>query len=176
LKVAYATKILFSFAANATVLSLLAFYYRLIGDTNIRWFRWTLHLAVVFNIIAWLPFVLAMAFSCTPVKAYWSFPPPVGSHCINEGASTLAGGCAKTFVDLLVTTLPIPLIMRMKMTKKQKYGICILLGFGYIVTAAGALRTYYSYKLFYGGSYDQTWDQYPAFIASAVENDLGVVS
>jgi hypothetical protein len=109
------------------------------------------------------------------VAAYWTFP-PIPGNCINEGISTLIGGCVKTFTDLLITTLPIPLIMRMNMTKHQRYGICILLGLGYFVTAAGALRTYFTYKVFFGGNYDQTWTQYPAFLASAVENDIAVIT
>ena len=88
----------------------------------------------------------------------------------------LVGGLIKTFLDLLITTLPIPLILRLNLTRQHQFGICILLAFGYIVTAAGAIRTYYTYKVFYGHiDYDQVWWQYPGFIASAIENDLGVV-
>lgn len=88
----------------------------------------------------------------------------------------MVGGSFKTFVDLLVTTLPIPLILRMNMTRAQRYGLVFLLGLGYVVTAAGALRTYYSWRVYYGDSYDYTWEQFPAFVASAVENNLAVVS
>jgi hypothetical protein len=88
----------------------------------------------------------------------------------------LVGGSIKTFLDLLITTLPIPLNLRLDLTGRQQFGICILLAFRYVVIAAGALRTYYTYKVFYGHiDYDQIWWQYPGFIASAVENDLGVV-
>jgi hypothetical protein len=93
---------------------------------------------------------------------------------MNEGKATLAGGIVKTIEDLLITTLPIPLVLRMSMAKRQKYSVTILLGLGYLVTAAGALRTYYTYKAFFT-THDSTWYQYPAFLASAIEIDLAVV-
>jgi hypothetical protein len=63
----------------------------------------------------------------------------------------------------------------MKLDRWSKYGTVVLLGLGYIVTAAGGVRTYYTWKLYYDSNYDYTWMQYPAFLASAVENDLAVV-
>ena len=60
------------------------------------------------------------------------------------------------------------------MNKNQKIGITVLLGVGYLVTVAGIVRTYYTYRVFFT-TYDQTWMQYPAFLASAIENDLAVV-
>jgi hypothetical protein len=110
----------------------------------------------------------------SPVHEYWAFPESPNAKCLNEGPVTLAGGIVKTFTDLLITTLPIPLILRMRVEKKQKYGVAILLALGYVATAAGAVRTYFTYKMFYV-SPDQTWFEYPAFLAAAVENDIAVV-
>lgn len=110
-----------------------------------------------------------------PLYAYWSFPEPAGAVCINEGPITMVGGLVKIGVDILITTLPIPLIMRMKMQKKQRYMVCLLLGLGYIVCIAGVVRAYYTWKSFYGTN-DPVWDQYPAFIAAALENNIAIVS
>jgi hypothetical protein len=109
-----------------------------------------------------------------PISAYWALPQADSAFCVNEGMATLIGGIVKTLVDLVITTLPIPIILQMNIHKRQKYGVAILLGLGYVVTAAGALRTYFTWKTFFGTN-DTTWFEYPAFLASAVENDLAVV-
>jgi hypothetical protein len=203
-KMAYLAKLPFLFAGFFTASSLLAFYYRLIAESGVKWFRIALHCSVAFNILAWLPFVFAELFicvyvqpgsllllslhSCTkvhanisankqlnrPIHAYWSFPEPPGSRCLHEAPVTMAGGYVKIFVDLLITTLPIPLIMRMNMQRRQRYLVVMLLSLGYIVAIAGAIRTYYTWKALYGTN-DPTWYQYPAFIASAIENNLAIV-
>lgn len=86
----------------------------------------------------------------------------------------MVGGLVKIVVDLLITTLPIPLIMRMNMQKKQRYMVSLLLALGYIVCIAGAVRAYYTWKSFYDTN-DPIWYQYPAFIAAALENNLAIV-
>jgi hypothetical protein len=203
-KIAYFAKLPFLFAGFFTASSLLAFYYRLIQESGVRWFRIALHCSVAFNILAWLPFVFTEIFVCMyvysnsrifllrttysidiyrinadkhlnrPIYAYWSFPEPTGTRCLNDAGVTMAGGMVKIAVDLLITTLPIPLILRMNMQKQQRYLVVMLLGLGYLATAAGAVRAYFTWKAFYDTN-DQTWYQYPAFIAAALENNIAIV-
>jgi hypothetical protein len=84
------------------------------------------------------------------------------------------GGAIKALMELIITTIPIPIILKLNIDKKQKIAIAILLGVGYLVTIAGGIRTYYTYTVYFK-TRDQTWAQYPAFLANAVENDLAVV-
>ena len=116
--------------------------------------------------------------SCnSPVKAYWEYPPmPYGEYtCMHEGISAVWVGSFNTFADLLITVLPIPLIMRLQMPIRQRIGVVILLSLGFVVTAAGAFRTYYLW-LGLVSSYDLTWLSYPLWISASVEMYLGVVS
>ena len=94
---------------------------------------------------------------------------------MNGKAATFGGGVFKLFIDVMITTLPIPLILHLKMGSMQKYGVIIVLALGYIVCAAGAVRSYYTYVIFWKST-DQIWYDYPTFLASTVENDLGIVS
>jgi hypothetical protein len=110
-----------------------------------------------------------------PVRAYWVFPPLVNGKCLDEGKVMLGGGVVNSASDLLTTVLPIPIVMRLQMPLKQRIGVCILLCLGMIVTIAGAIRTYFSWKSLIA-SYDETWFAYPLWIAAAVELDLGLVS
>jgi hypothetical protein len=72
------------------------------------------------------------------VAAYWIFP--ANGKCINEGKLTLACGVINCFLDLLITTLPIPIVMMLKMRLRQRIGVIILLSLGFVVTIAGIIR------------------------------------
>ena len=60
-QVAFVAKLFFIFAATFTRLSLIAFYYRLVGNSTFKWFAWTLHLSV-----AWMVSVV-IAFTCLTI-------------------------------------------------------------------------------------------------------------
>ena len=97
------------------------------------------------------------------------------SHCLPEGELMVISGSINCFCDLLTTLLPIPIVMRLQMPKRQRVGVCVLLCMGLVVTVAGIFRTYYIWKSLVD-SYDETWYAYPLWIAAAVEIDLAVVS
>jgi len=153
---------------------MLAFYYRLCRDSSIHWFNWALWIAVTINWLGWIPFFLLHSFPCRPVKAFWTFPPMYASPCVDFQAATFGGGVFKLFIDVMITTLPIPLILRLELNSAQKYGVVVALALGYVVCAAGAVRTYYSYIIFWRTT-DIVWYEYPAFLALTVENDLGII-
>jgi hypothetical protein len=94
---------------------------------------------------------------------------------MNEEKATMAGNVVKTIVDLLITTLPLPLVLRTNMQRRQRYGVAVLFGLGYIVTGAGIVRTYFTWKVFNNKQGDQTWEEYPAFLGATVENNLAIV-
>jgi hypothetical protein len=60
----YADQLLFLLAANFTICSMLAFYYRLRRDSGIRWFNWSLWAVIVVNWLGWVPFFLLHSFPC----------------------------------------------------------------------------------------------------------------
>lgn len=60
------------------------------------------------------------------------------------------------------------------MPQKQQIIVILLFTGGYVVSFAGAIRTYYTYKEL--SSLDETWEAYPNWISSSVELYVGVVS
>ncbi|KAK4554242.1 hypothetical protein LTR86_008770 [Recurvomyces mirabilis] len=173
--IALVAKIVFSLAATFTRLSLCAFYYRLVKDSGIRWFKTIVHVTNAFTIAVCVAFLFISIFQCTPVKFYWEFPPTTAGTCMNEGKATLAAGIINLFNDFLCAVIPIPLVMNLHMPLKQRVGVCVLFGLGFIVIVAGSVRTYFIWKGLMQ-SYDETWYAYPLWICAAVEIDVGVVS
>ena len=86
----------------------------------------------------------------------------------------LGGGIVSSISDFMTVVLPIPIVMRLQMPLWHRIGVCVLLCLGVVVTIAGSLRTYWTWKSLIK-SYDETWYAYPLWIAAAVEIDLGVV-
>jgi hypothetical protein len=194
-RIAFVAKIMFTFASSFTRLSLIFLYYRLIRDTNLRWYSWALHCSLAFNIMIIISFVLLVVFSCMyvsalsrslsreistdsthrPVQAYWQFPNVIDGQCMDEGLVTITCGIVNCVADLQCTLLPIPAIMRLSMPLRQRIGVCVLLSAGIIVTIAGVIRTYFIWKSLID-TYDETWYTYPLWICAALEIDIAVVS
>lgn len=117
----------------------------------------------------------ALTLCTSPIESYWLFPPTGSSYqCLDEGKVMLGGGIVSSFSDFLTVVLPIPIVMRLQMPLWHRIGVCILLGLGVIVTVAGSVRTYWTWKSLMQ-SWDETWYAYPLWIAAAVEIDLGVI-
>ncbi|KAF2738484.1 hypothetical protein EJ04DRAFT_549959 [Polyplosphaeria fusca] len=173
LKIAMAAKLLFTVASTFTRLSLLFFYYRLITDAGKDFFKWVLHASVTFVALIGIGFFFLGIFLCNPVSDYWNFAAPADT-CIDEGKATLGVGVANCFADALCTVLPIPMISRLQLPPRQRIAVIILFSLGFIVTIAGAVRTYYIYQSLIA-HYDVTWYAFPLWIAAAVEIDLGVI-
>ncbi|KAF2415737.1 hypothetical protein EJ08DRAFT_739708 [Tothia fuscella] len=173
-KTLYAEEICFLLNSNFTILSLLAFYHRFNRAAKIKWFSWCIYGTLAFTCVIWTAFFLLTVFRCSPIRAFWTYPPEEGSHCVNDAVITFGGGTVKLIQDFWLTTLPIPLILRLQMSRERKYSICCLLGVGYLVTIAGIVRTYYVWMIFWRTS-DVTWYEYPAIMASVVENNLSVI-
>ncbi|KAL5411384.1 hypothetical protein PMIN03_004883 [Paraphaeosphaeria minitans] len=173
LQIAMAAKLLFTAAATFTRLSLFCFYYRLLKDSSKGFFVWVVHANVVYTICIFITFVFLIVFLCTPVSMYWTYGAPDGS-CLNEGTATLAAGIINVIADFACTVTPIPMVMSLKMPRRQRVAVIILFSLGFLVTVAGIVRTYYIYESLIV-QYDNTWYSYPLWIAAAIEIDLGVI-
>ncbi|KAF2101222.1 hypothetical protein NA57DRAFT_33665, partial [Rhizodiscina lignyota] len=173
-QIAFATKIIFSLAAMFTRISLLLFYYRLVKDSGLHRFRMVIHVFLGFSVAVGLALALLTVWQCKPIAAFWTFPIMPGSHCIDEGRITLGCGIVNTVADLITAVLPIPMILRLKMPLRRRIGVIFLLGMGFIVVIAGAVRSYFVWRSLIS-SYDLTWYSYGLWISAAVEVDLGVI-
>ncbi|KAF7195570.1 hypothetical protein HII31_03164 [Pseudocercospora fuligena] len=125
----------------------------LVRDSGIAWFAHVLHASMAFVVGLGLAFTFVGVFLCIPVQAYWIYPPMANYYCLDEGTATLTIGIFNCCADLLTTILPIPLVWRLQMALRHRIGISLLLSLGFIVTIAGALRTYFIWQSLIG-----TWD------------------
>ncbi|KAF2397694.1 hypothetical protein EJ06DRAFT_558694 [Trichodelitschia bisporula] len=173
MKLSFALKLLFLLASSSIHLSLLAFYYRLFGKHLFTRLRYLLHATVLALLSMTIIFFFLFIFQCHPISAYWTFAP---ASCLDEEAIVSVYGIVKTLFDFLITSLPIPVILRLEMPPWRRYAVALLLGLGYLVTIAGIVRTYYTWQALHTPDYDLSWYQGISVIASAVENDLAIIT
>jgi hypothetical protein len=62
--IAFVAKLMFTFASCFTRMSLIFLYYRLVRDTQTRWYTMTLHVSLAFNIAILISFTLIATFIC----------------------------------------------------------------------------------------------------------------
>ena len=110
-----------------------------------------------------------------PLSAFWS---PLATYkytCIDEGDYMLSFSIIAIFLDFILLLLPLPIIWSLQLSGKQRIAVCALFFLGFIVCIAGIIQAYYVNKALIH-SYDETWDGWPLWVASAIEVDVGIVS
>lgn len=63
-KIAMAAKVLYTCASTFTRMSLICFYYRIVGDTMNSVFRWILHLSMVYVIAIFISMTVLIIWQC----------------------------------------------------------------------------------------------------------------
>ena len=63
-KIAFSAKLMFTFAATFTRMSLICFYYMLVKDSGIVWYKWILHLSQALNAATGITFCTLGVFLC----------------------------------------------------------------------------------------------------------------
>ncbi|KAL8675686.1 MAG: hypothetical protein Q9224_007412 [Gallowayella concinna] len=86
----------------------------------------------------------------------------------------LSFGILTIVLDFAILLLPIPMVMGLQLSTKQRIAVLTLFGLGFFVCIAGIIQVYYvDYAL--KKSYDETWDGWPLWVASAVQVDVGIL-
>lgn len=94
--------------------------------------------------------------------------------CINETAQLLASGILNTVTDFCIILLPIPIILQLKLPRRQQIILILVFSGGIVVCIAGVVRTYYTYQMTTG--YDKTWSGYEVILSGSIEMYIIIVS
>ena len=142
-------------------ISVLLFYRRL-SVTFSRAFLVAVWVSIIYNILYVIGFALVILLICHPVQAYWlSFKPEWAQthkyHCGTEGISLPAAGGFSVLGDAYTALLPMLLIANLELPRKQKFGLYLLFALGFLVVAAGIVRTVLL-NVVMNLNYDFTWE------------------
>ncbi|KAL8829439.1 MAG: hypothetical protein Q9170_006169 [Blastenia crenularia] len=174
-KLCLTAQILFFWAASLNKISLLFFYKRLThGGVYKLWYKYCIVGGIAFITAMLIAFFLSAVFACQPLSAFWTPLAEYPHKCIDEGNYMMSFAVITIILDFAILLLPIPLVMGLHLSTKQRIAVLTLFGLGFIVCIAGIVQAYYI-DVALRKSYDETWDGWPLWVASAVEVDLGIL-
>lgn len=147
----YANRLLYVFALGFVKTSLLVFYLRV--DPR-KWMRYTVWF-IMFTIIGLtVATALICIFECWPPALYWDVPAQLSgaaaAKCMDiHRRQTFfeANGIINIVQDACIYLLPIPMLWKLQVPKRQKAALLFLFCIGFVALAAACVRYYYVLKL-----------------------------
>ncbi|KAL2854877.1 hypothetical protein BJY01DRAFT_243527 [Aspergillus pseudoustus] len=158
--------------AVLTKSSLLLLYQRIFGI--VRPFRIALGISWFLIIGYFIACVIASIAGCLPVSYIWTRfedPPGTGS-CFDEVAFFRWNGIANMLLDILMLILPLPMVWRMKMSKRRRFLLTGIFGMGGFVCIVSLLRIVSFSR---SNRSDPTFTQIDSSTWSSVEQGVGIV-
>ncbi|KAF2650158.1 hypothetical protein K491DRAFT_697546 [Lophiostoma macrostomum CBS 122681] len=160
----------YSLSLAFSKMSILFLYLRLSPQ---RWFRilvWTLlgvvvTYAVIYNLIS--------LFGCRPIAATWDLSQLPDAKCLDQLTKYMALSILNIIIDVFELILPIPVVVPLQMSTRQKISICLVFATGAFVCAVAIKRTLLLPPLMV--SKDYTWAAVEQFQWCFVEVDAGII-
>ncbi|KAI9712434.1 MAG: hypothetical protein M1820_001647 [Bogoriella megaspora] len=171
LQATWAFQLLYIFAIAFSKLSILAMYWRVF---HVPSFKFPLILTGSLTLAWFVGCAVASILSCIPISGFWSLPPH--GKCINNIAYYIGQAVGNILIDIILFSLPIFMISRLRISTSQKVAVCGIFLLGAFVTLASALRLW---QLILTqrreGGFDPTWTLVGAAVWSVIETNLSIV-
>ena len=100
-------------------------YQRVFTTRRFQLWTWSFIVVIIAYTIAT---VFAGVFVCTPIPKFWR--PTMEGKCINTFASWFANAIINIVTDLAIIVLPMPVVRRLRLPKKQKALLIGVFAFG----------------------------------------------
>ncbi|OSS43934.1 hypothetical protein B5807_11364 [Epicoccum nigrum] len=168
----------FSASSGLIKISILLFYRRLSARVVSNFFRWTTWIIIGFIASSTIAFTLVPLFGCRPISAFWDQANIIKQvkgykySCFNEGADIFAASVVSAVQDLITAVLPTFLYWNLHIPLRQKIALFGIFAIGYGAAVLGALRSYYSYKIYFQ-TYDVTWYAWDQLLVTLLELHVG---
>ncbi|KAJ5766903.1 uncharacterized protein N7511_004519 [Penicillium nucicola] len=125
-------------------------------------------------VIAGLWMTISGFFFCNPVRAFWSISPQVRSDkCLSASAVWFTNAGIQIGTDLVILILPMPLIWKLHMPRRQKYGVLLCFGLGIFVIATSSARLSQLAIMLHSNNFTKTNAQ--AAVWSSLEANISII-
>ncbi|EOD46963.1 hypothetical protein UCRNP2_6306 [Neofusicoccum parvum UCRNP2] len=126
--------------------------------------------AVVLVATTWLVEVLTVLLTCRPVSHNWAIYPDPGKLCTHESPVWyIIQVVFNVLTDAVIVSIPMPLVIKAKISTWRKIGLAFLLGAGIFVMVAAVLRVVFVLKNA-APSEPAIWAMRECFVATFVGN------
>lgn len=127
----------FVLSTSCSKLSILILYRRVISGVVNYTFIGLVNCAIALLVLYAVVFTFLMVFQCRPASAFWlqySFPQPYTDKfsCIDASIVPLANACVSVVTDFMAAILPMFLFRQLHIPKREKLGLGIVFGVGFL--------------------------------------------
>ncbi|KAF1813239.1 hypothetical protein P152DRAFT_448560 [Eremomyces bilateralis CBS 781.70] len=158
------------YTAGCTKLSVLLLYHRIApAYSRFQYLVWFFTGLAILWIIS---FTAANFLLCIPLHAYWDLNYDGPQSCFVEVPYFVAFAGIDLFLDTAIFILPLPLVIPLRLPKRQKMILGAVFGIGIFAVVAAALRLPSLVRV--TESFDLTWEIYDAALWTLVEATVGI--
>ncbi|KAK8112340.1 Satratoxin biosynthesis SC1 cluster protein 4 [Apiospora kogelbergensis] len=150
-------------------LSILCWYLQLSPE---EWFRWSTMALIGAVAVFSVTYACVNLFPCQPVAASWNYNIE-NSTCLDTWGGYLALSILNIVIDVATLSIPIPILLPLQITVRQKISLIALFGAGAIVCAITIARASIIPSL--KASEDRPWDVTIDYLLAFLEMNMGVV-
>jgi hypothetical protein len=159
-------------ALSCVKVSVLLFYRRL-SVSFTKTFMILTWVGIAYNIAFLCGFILALMLICRPLEAYWlsfdlSWPKTHNYKCGSEQIGQPLIGLLSVIGDFYSAMLPMILVSRLAMPKRQKRALYSLFSLAFLVVIVGVVRAVYLYRIV-NVTYDFTWTLWKIWVLGEIE-------
>ncbi|KAL8729542.1 MAG: hypothetical protein Q9181_004965 [Wetmoreana brouardii] len=145
-------------------------YLRLFNVGHHR-FRIAVIASMTFIALYYIIAILLTIFECNPVRKSWEKQLP--GSCIDLQTFFFANAAFNVITDILVMALPIPVIAKLQITRKQRIGLGLIFFVGLVATAISIVRMT---TLHTGGkNTDVSWTTSGSTLWSSIEMNVAII-
>ncbi|KAH0001685.1 hypothetical protein KCU78_g14755, partial [Aureobasidium melanogenum] len=160
--------VLYVFLIHVTKASILTQYLRIFPTRTMRRLTWLLFAALVPSVL-WG--VFASIFICDPVKKVWR--PMTPGKCLSTRTYWVSVTAVNIVLDFAVLALPMPVISRLKLPKRQKIALVGVFLLGFFTCAVSVVRLVLVHNAYV--RHDFTASSAEAVTWSMVEANVGII-
>lgn len=123
----YWSILIYNIALAAIKMTFLLQYYRAMTTHKLK----KAYIAALVVVGLWsLSQIFLQAFICTPVRAFWD--KTVSGSCVPSHPAWYINAAGNIATDILILILPLPIILKLKLGRRQKYILMSILCLGFL--------------------------------------------
>ncbi|KXH25986.1 integral membrane protein [Colletotrichum nymphaeae SA-01] len=160
---------IYTLCGSFAKVSLLIFYFRLSPQ---RWFKRAVWISLAIIAGYSIGIFFALVFACDPIAMSWDVTITEGT-CINRPSLYIATAAANIISDLILFALPIPIVVKLQIPRRQKVGLFFIFAVGSLTVVTSIVRVSLLPAML--TSMDQSWVISWASLWIIVEANLVVI-
>ncbi|KAH8652356.1 hypothetical protein BX600DRAFT_527540 [Xylariales sp. PMI_506] len=155
-----------------TKITILCFYLRIFPNQGFR--------RAVFVLMGWvmttgIALIFAQIFQCRPIQYNWEgWKGTFGAHtCLDVNTLAITSAGLTIAQDVVILLLPVPLLIQLQASWRQKRAILIMFSLGIFATITSCIRL--SYILQFAATTNPTWDYTDPLVWTELEVDVAII-